>query len=269
MIYLSPTYDSILKKSYAYDQVRQDRDPEWKLVAELYQKNYIYKAFLSSPLIGKIPKIIHQIWLGSDLPFNYRKLCRSWETHHPGWKYKLWTDADASKIKITRRDLYDQATNPGMKSDILRYEILRQYGGVYVDTDFVCIKPLDDLTFLDFFTGIGYDGVLQLYIGLIATVPNHPIINACCNFQTPNYSGNKASTIMNVTGANHFTKAFLDNVTKDTKEVVAFPTDFFYPFPNNVRGEKATADKYITECTYAIHLWETSWLINKRNGRSV
>ena len=31
----------------------------------------------------------------------------------------------------------------GEKSDIFRYEILYRFGGVYVDTDFECIKPFE------------------------------------------------------------------------------------------------------------------------------
>ena len=237
---------------------------------ELIRPELVPNICLKDDSSSKIPKIIHQIWLGKPLPFNYRKLCRSWEMHHPKWTYKLWTDADADRIHIGRRDLYDRATNQGMRSDILRYEILRQFGGLYVDTDFVCLKPFNDLMFLDFFTGVGYDGSMQLYIGLIATVPNHPILNASClMYENAEYSGHKASSIMNATGANHFTKVFLKTTTKDTKGVVAFPTDFFYPFPNSVRGEKMTASKYITDASYAIHLWETSWISTKHPGNKI
>ena len=32
-------------------------------------------------------------------------------------------------------DLMDQATNPAMRSDVLRLEILHRYGGIYADID--------------------------------------------------------------------------------------------------------------------------------------
>jgi mannosyltransferase OCH1-like enzyme len=31
------------------------------------------------------------------------------------------------------------------KTDILRFEILYQFGGLHKDTDFECLKPIDDL----------------------------------------------------------------------------------------------------------------------------
>jgi mannosyltransferase OCH1-like enzyme len=145
-----------------------------------------------------------------------------------------------------------------MKSDILRYEILNKYGGLYVDTDFECLKSFDDLLHLNFFTGVGYDTVMQLYIGLIACIPEHPIIKNCVMNMSTNYSGTKGSVICNETGANYFTKQFMRGVNEDSSKVVAFPTDYFYPYPNNIRGEDDPY-KYITENTYAIHHWAVSW----------
>ena len=36
------------------------------------------------------------------------------------------------------------AHNYGMKSDILRYEILHTYGGVYIDTDYECVRNIGE-----------------------------------------------------------------------------------------------------------------------------
>jgi mannosyltransferase OCH1-like enzyme len=41
---------------------------------------------------------------------------------------------------------FDRATNVGMKSDVLRYEILWRYGGVYVDVDYECLENIDQLS---------------------------------------------------------------------------------------------------------------------------
>ena len=39
----------------------------------------------------------------------------------------------------------DPARNLAERADVLRYEILRRHGGVYVDVDVECLRPLDDL----------------------------------------------------------------------------------------------------------------------------
>lgn len=251
------TFDDMVLRSYAAKKEILHNSRAWARLRKLYVDN-----FINDPKKGrKIPKIIHQIWLGGELPAKYKEYAKSWKKYHPDWQYKLWTDADVNDIFITRKNLFDSAVNLGMKSDILRYEILKQYGGIYVDTDFECIKPLDYLCYLDFFTGVGYDTEVQLYIGLIGSVPNHPIIQNSINACGPIYTGHKGSQIMNITGANVFTQAFMD-YTEDPANhsgIVAFPTPYFYPFPNNVR-DTGNPYSFVVAQTYAIHHWAVSWV---------
>lgn len=79
----------------------------------------------------------------------------SWKLKNPTWEYILW---DEQKIKqyfpngLHNQDKYDEIEPFYGKADILRYEILYNYGGVYIDADIDCIKPLDELSFhFDFF----------------------------------------------------------------------------------------------------------------------
>ena len=70
----------------------------------------------------------------------------------------------------------------GEKSDIFRYEILQRYVGVYLDIDFVLIKPLDILHHsYDYYACLmpisDCQGVLAN--GLIGAVTGHPLINDC------------------------------------------------------------------------------------------
>ena len=44
---------------------------------------YIAKFCMQQP--GRIPKIIHQIWLGSPLPERYKQWQRTWTDNHPDW----------------------------------------------------------------------------------------------------------------------------------------------------------------------------------------
>jgi|TARA_B100001971_G_scaffold208533_1_gene230506 mannosyltransferase OCH1-like enzyme len=84
-------------------------------------------------------KVIHIIWIG-DVPFP--RFCnRSYEHHNPGWAVKVWTDDNIPKLY--NQEIYDKVTHPAYKADIARLEILYEYGGLYVDADTVCLKPLD------------------------------------------------------------------------------------------------------------------------------
>jgi mannosyltransferase OCH1-like enzyme len=72
---------------------------------------------------------------------------------------------------------------PG-KADILRYELLYKYGGVYIDADCDCLNPLDDyLRQFHFF--VGYENE-YFFPGLIATTimgsePEHPLLAQLIN----------------------------------------------------------------------------------------
>ena len=168
-------FDNMVMKSYAFNKKEYETSTNWNKLRELYIVNHLHNKSIEQV----IPKKIHQIWIGGPLPDKYLKYTKSWKIFHPDWEYRLWTGKDVDGILSGKRKAYDTATNYGMKSDILRYEILNKYGGLYVDTDFECLKPFDDLLHLNFFTGIGYDSKMQLYIGLIAGIPEHPIIKNC------------------------------------------------------------------------------------------
>jgi mannosyltransferase OCH1-like enzyme len=238
--------------------IEEDNSPTWKIVSDLFAINYT-EATDTQP---RIPKIIHQIWLGGEVPVKYKQYMDSWRQFNPTWGYKLWTDKDVNDIFITKRSIFDACKNQGMRSDILRMDILRQYGGLYVDTDFECLRPFDDLMNLKFFCGIAYGDVFVLYVGLIASVPNHPIINACVNNLDTPYRGHGGMEIMQSTGPYYFTKCFLENVDTDPSGVVVFPTSFFYPMPNVMRN-RCDPYGYIQEYSYALHHFHVSWQENK------
>lgn len=89
-----------------------------------------------------IPKKIHQIWLG-DQKKRPQILINSWKYKNPDWDHFLWTEENIPEI--VNKKQFD-ATNeyPG-KADILRYELLYYFGGIFIDADSECVKPLNNL----------------------------------------------------------------------------------------------------------------------------
>ena len=49
---------------------------------------------------------------------------------------------DLKLMILKNQKAYSSAKNWGMKSDILRYEILQKFGGVYIDTDYECLQNI-------------------------------------------------------------------------------------------------------------------------------
>jgi mannosyltransferase OCH1-like enzyme len=62
-----------------------------------------------------------------------------------GIQYRLWQDGDAQALSMINRSALDAATTMAQKADILRLEILYQFGGIYLDTDVEPVKSVAPL----------------------------------------------------------------------------------------------------------------------------
>jgi hypothetical protein len=101
---------------------------------------------------AKIPKLIHQIWIGSNpKPTSWMKTVEDF-AHENGYEYKLWTEDMIDSLEwgsfFRLRTLYDNYQSYAGRSDILRYLILYMYGGIYIDADMVIVKPKQFLDLL-------------------------------------------------------------------------------------------------------------------------
>ena len=59
-----------------------------------------------------------------------------WADLHPSWDVKVWGEDDLTDL--TNQAIYDSARGDHagqLRSDVARYEILRDHGGVYLDCD--------------------------------------------------------------------------------------------------------------------------------------
>ncbi len=54
---------------------------------------------------------------------------------------RLWTDANLAELDIASRER-ERARTFAELSNLVRYEVLHRFGGVYVDTDVECRGPL-------------------------------------------------------------------------------------------------------------------------------
>ncbi|MER5968502.1 glycosyltransferase [Streptomyces sp. NPDC002055] len=93
--------------------------------------------------------MIHQTWKDADVPAKWREWADSWRRHHPGWEYRLWTDTDNREFLEEHYpwflSIYDGYPDGIMRADAIRYFLLDHFGGLYVDMDFECLRPVHDL----------------------------------------------------------------------------------------------------------------------------
>ena len=137
------TFSALMDSSSGYKE--KNLPEKWAILEKLYEQNIKRKGE------DKIPKIIHQIWLGDAIPNDVYDMMDTIKNANAGYEYKLWTDTDAEEFEFTNKQLFKMLRNLGQKSDVLRYAILLKYGGIYLDTDFIGVKSFDELLHLDFY----------------------------------------------------------------------------------------------------------------------
>jgi inositol phosphorylceramide mannosyltransferase catalytic subunit len=262
-------YDSMQKPGIPGFNVENARsNDDWKKLEYLYNKNYLHN---NEPKKYTIPRTIHQIWLGSALPERYSDWQKTWITLHPEWNYKLWTDSDLDLFKMINSEKYYSIKSLGARSDILRYEILYKYGGIYADTDFECMKSFDDIiTRCSFFAGIPHcrDGRPLINNALIGSSPGNKIIFDCItNMKMHRIDVTNPDSIMEITGASLLSDSVINIIDSGENDIIIFPASFFYPFRGDLRNIRTIrqARKCQQPETFALHYWEVSWWPDSRS----
>jgi len=147
-----------------------------------------------------IPKLIHQIWFQGEenIPSKLKEYHSTWILHNPTYKIKVWDEKSIDQVLIEYNDeetteMYNNYKHMIQKIDLAKYIILYIYGGIYIDMDMKCLKPLTDdfigdndvilcemiseLYFTYLFIPSGYDINSKLINnGIIMTSPKHPIL---------------------------------------------------------------------------------------------
>lgn len=134
-----------------------------------------------------IPPVIHFIWfpnlyhehldvsqipaIGSQAP----DLCRE---HNPQYQINTWNDTSARELLeeyygwfLPRYDAYK---HPIQRVDAFKYFVLWHYGGVYMDLDIACRRPLDPL--LPFPAWYPKASPFGVNNDLMATRARHPLV---------------------------------------------------------------------------------------------
>ena len=102
---------------------------------------------------NSVEKNIHFIWIGSIIPDKYIKNIKTYIKNNKNYKIYLWVSHDIIIESVTVKNItelhiinnkeYNIASHYGSKADILRYEIIYNYGGIYCDIDSVSLKEFD------------------------------------------------------------------------------------------------------------------------------
>ena len=73
---------------------------------------------------------------------------QTWRDYHPTWEYQLYDNEHLFSLRWNNQELinafYARKEYMGV-SDLMRYEILEEVGGIIPDADSICLRATDEL----------------------------------------------------------------------------------------------------------------------------
>ena len=170
---------------------------------------------MDSNTVKAFPTTIHQIWLGKNpFPPCAEPWRASFQKYMPDWDYKLWRDEDIAAIsdQFLCRDLaMNESLGMGIRPDIIRFEILRLYGGLYLDHDMELFRPVDEIMLNDcLHFGFDLPGVDSAGTAILAAPQEHPFWEFYLRkirATVPSVRPENPWDVLNLTGPGAFRKA--------------------------------------------------------------
>ena len=211
-----------------------------------------------------IDKILHCIWIGdeSKMPDIWIK---TWMDNHANWEYRIWGNKEFKSYKWKNKELIDsylQELRYPAVADIMRYQILYDFGGFVHPADSVCLHPIDEL----FISGYQCYGVYEnekqrpglispLYASAkgsdfaLELVEGLPVV-------APKTTGGKNKVPWQVTGNLYMKKMY----EKTNADIFILPSHTFTPI--HYTGEIYQGSDKV----YAVQMWGTT---SKWNGKNI
>jgi len=165
------------------------------------------------------------------MPAHLQAYGQTWVEHHPDWTHGLWSEDTLPTLRNQR--LFDQAEElvPAdavgqFRADIARYELLLEHGGIWVDADLECLRPIGDLVRdADCFAGWERQNV---WVGntILGTVPGHPFLAALVEGLATNVRRRAGSRPNKLSGPQYLTRVY----RRHAKSVTVFGQGLFFPY---------------------------------------
>lgn len=207
-----------------------------------------------------IPKIIHAIWFSGDtMPELYLKCLGSWKKYAPDYEIKIW---NLESYKPDHCLFFEQAIenkNWAFASDYTRADLLRRYGGIYMDLDVEMLRSIDDLLYNDAYMSFESLGRIECGSGMGAR-PGHPIIQEICESYEKRPYFKPDGTWDNSTCPVRYTQVIEKHGLKKNGGFQSVEDITVYPFEVLTGKSFDTGIIYNTQLSYTLHHHNGSWI---------
>ncbi len=164
----------------------------------------------------------------------------------PDYELRFWSLND---IKSSTEPYLQTALAHGRyanAANLLRFTILRDHGGTYLDTDIETIKRFDHLLNNECFAGEQRKG--DVNNAVLGSIKDGPFVTRAAEALVKEFDGLEAACA----SSPEFMNRLIQN---DASGITIYPTDWFYPYfyQTEFRPE------CITQNTVCIHHWAKRW----------
>lgn len=206
-----------------------------------------------------VPKIIHYVWLGGgEKKSEHLKNIETWKKVCPDYEIVEWNEknfdvncCDFSKEAYERKKF-------AFVADYMRFKILYEHGGIYIDVDVDVLKPFDE--FLKFNSVLGFENSAYLGTGTVISKPKQKWMKEFLDhYETSHFiRGRKFDDDPNTIKVTAFLKKRYGlEITGKRQElkdgITLLPCEYFSA------KDFTTGKTEITDNTYAIHQFDGSW----------
>ena len=215
-----------------------------------------------------IPKIIHYCWFGkNEKPELVKKCIASWYSKLKDFEFMEWNEDNFDVFQIQYTAQAYEHKKYAFVSDYARLKVLKQFGGIYLDTDVEVLKNLDVFLKNDFFAGFeNHKGVAP---GLImGSIPNHPLLDELMQFYENHPFINVNGSCCTYTTVQNCTNILLkhglildENRRQNLNGIMIYEKEVFCPDANT----RKTGN--YSNLTYTVHHYMASWRDEKYNKR--
>ena len=198
-----------------------------------------------------IPLIIHQIWVGPNpIPEKSIMFIEKIKLLHPDYEYRLWKDSDITPENFSNFDYIQKTQIYAQKADIMRYEILYRYGGIYLDIDFEIFKCMTPLL-THSLVMCNEDANINKYMTnafIASSIGNENLKRSVENIKNCRIN---RPYVSEDTGPWYFRKCIIpDETTRVLPTHVMYPTHF---------TQKGFRPAVFSNETYGMHHWDKNW----------
>ena len=240
--------------------------------------------------IMKIPKIIHQVWSGIDgpLPDHFSALAQTWKEKFPDWEYIVWNNKMMTEFienkYLEYKYIYNKFPYNVQRWDAIRYLILYEMGGMYVDFDYECVCNFEGIV-KDKLCCFALEPSTHCKVfkrpinkvfnnALMLSTKGHPFMRKIIDniFTQDILEGNwqnKEMCVLNTTGPWKLIDLYETLSLKEKEDIYLIPAKYVTPFdvPQAIRlrrGEISDELEHCLEEAYAVHYFFGNWRFDNK-----